>query len=280
MTRPLLEDVVRGHVTALPTVRVEDGVVVDRSDVTAMQSYADARPDGSNTSWSPPKALPTGGSFPHGVSTTLPHVAANGWVYTTVTATVKGTTKIGLDVSTDGGQTWGYAGTVAQSITPTPGVLANTTVSEGVPYGFAIGNDPTGRGPLYVVREDYTRGATDLMLSTSTDAGRSWATPIRVNDNPGPTDVFQPTIAVQDHTPGTVSVSFYDRRLACPGTTAAADVPGTQSYGAGLRLDTANPNSPTGVQPPYGVANYCVDVSVQYTVRTSASSPDMPTTSV
>ena len=34
MTRPLLEDVVRGHVTALPTVRLEDGVVVDRVAVS------------------------------------------------------------------------------------------------------------------------------------------------------------------------------------------------------------------------------------------------------
>jgi 2-polyprenyl-6-methoxyphenol hydroxylase-like FAD-dependent oxidoreductase len=34
MTRPLLEDVIRGYVTTLPTVRLEDGVVVDRVAVS------------------------------------------------------------------------------------------------------------------------------------------------------------------------------------------------------------------------------------------------------
>ena len=65
-------------------------------------------------------------------------------------------------------------------------------------------------------------GVTDLMLSMSSDAGRSWSTPIQVNDNAGPADEFEPTVTVQDRTPGTVSVAFYDRRLACSGTTAAA----------------------------------------------------------
>src|SRR6476619_982697 len=35
MTRPLLEDVVRGHVMALPTVRLEDGVVVEGTERSA-----------------------------------------------------------------------------------------------------------------------------------------------------------------------------------------------------------------------------------------------------
>jgi hypothetical protein len=236
------------------------------SAVNAMTAYADARPDGTHMPWSDPKALPTTGSFPNGGAFELPHVAANGWVYTTLTTTttVHHRWKIGLDVSKDGGRTWSYAGTVAQDIVSTPDILANTTTLEGIPYSFAVGNDPSGSGPLYVVWEDFSRGIRDLMLSTSTDAGRSWSTPIRVNDNTGVADAFQPTLTVQDAAPGTVSVSFYDRRLACPGTTAAADLPGSESYGAGLRLDTVNPKAPVPGQPPYGITNYCIDASVQY----------------
>jgi hypothetical protein len=233
------------------------------SAVNPVVAYADARPDGTHTAWSVPKALPTNGSFPRGASFELPHVAANGWVYTTLTGLAQGMAKIGLDVSKDGGKTWSYVGTVADDITPTPGVLANTTMIDGIFYSSAVGNDPTGNGPLYVTWEDYSRGVSDLELSMSTDGGRSWSPPIRVNDNTNPVDEYQPTVAVGDTDPGTVSVTFYDRRLPCPGTTATADIPGTESYNAGLRLDTANPNSHVGAQPPYGVSNYCIDSSVQ-----------------
>lgn len=210
-------------------------------NVQPVAAYADARPDGTHTRWSEPKALPTGSGFPGGAFFELPHVAANGWVYTTLTGVVDGLPKIGLDVSKDGGKTWSYVATVAENIAPTPGVLAHTTMIDGTFYSFAIGNDPTGNGPLYVTWEDYSTGVANLLVSTSTDGGRSWSAPIQVNDNANPVDEFQPTVTVQDHAPGTVSVTFYDRRLQCPGTNAAADVPGSESYNAGLRLDTAEP---------------------------------------
>ena len=58
---------------------------------------------------------------------------------------------------------------------------------------------------------------------------------------------------------GTVSVAFYDRRLACPaaGTKEAA--------AAGLALDTGLQNAGyTGPVPPFGAANYCVNTSIQF----------------
>jgi hypothetical protein len=55
---------------------------------------------------------------------------------------------------------------------------------------------------------------------------------------------------------GTVSVNFYDRRLACP--TA-----GSEATAAGLQLDQHNPNY-TGSLPPYGAVDYCVNSSVQF----------------
>ena len=84
-------------------------------------------------------------------------------------------------------------------------------------------------------------------MTASYDGGRTWTTPIRVNDNASPVDEFQPNLSAAPN--GVVSVAFYDRRLACPanGTTEAAD--------AGLALDTVNPNY-TSALPPYGANNY------------------------
>ena len=94
----------------------------------------------------------------------------------------------------------------------------------------------------------------NVLLSASYDDGVTWSTPIQVNDNQAPVDEFQPNLAVAAN--GTVSVNFYDRRLACPGAGSA------EAVAAGLALDTANPKSPGTV--PYGATNYCVDASVQF----------------
>src|SRR5262249_35447597 len=95
-----------------------------------------------------------------------------------------------------------------------------------------------------------------VLLSASYDGGNTWSAPIQVNDNASPSvDEFQPNLAVAAN--GTVSVAFYDRRLACP-TSGSSD-----ATNAGLALDTVNPNY-SGSLPPYGAANYCVDASVQF----------------
>jgi hypothetical protein len=82
----------------------------------------------------------------------------------------------------------------------------------------------------------------------------TWTAPIQVNDNTNVVDEFQPNLAVAAS--GTVSVNFYDRRLACP-------IFGSQeALGAGLALDTVNPNF--AGTPPYGATNYCVNTSIQF----------------
>jgi hypothetical protein len=106
-----------------------------------------------------------------------------------------------------------------------------------------------------VAYEDFSAGVDNVMITASYDGGATWTSPIQVNDNASPADEFQPNLAVAPD--GTVSVNFYDRRLACPsaGTTQAA--------AAGLALDQANPNY-TGSLPPYGAADYCVNASIQF----------------
>ena len=224
-------------------------------------SYADARPDGTHTDWSTPRRLPVSPHNPQGVTYLLPHVDPNGTIYTTLTNTnpKKGfcCDSIFVDKSTDGGKTWSVAGTAVRSVTPPPGIYPNTTFRDGIENTFAVGNhlDAHGHFPLYVSYEDFSAGVGNVMLTASYDGGATWTTPIQVNDNASPADEFQPNLTVAAD--GTVSVNFYDRRLACPaaGTTAAA--------GAGLALDQVNPNY-TGSLPPYGAANYCVNASIQF----------------
>ena len=76
-----------------------------------------------------------------------------------------------------------------------------------------------------------------------------------------PVDEFQPNLTVAAN--GTVSVNFYDRRLACPASGTA------EATAAGLALDTVNPNF--AGTPPYGANNYCVNTSIQF--YTPALSP-------
>jgi len=208
-------------------------------------SFADARADGTHTDWSTPQALPTPPHTPQGSTYLLPHVAPNGTVYTTITNfnPKQGfcCASVFVDKSSDGGQTWSVAGTAASNVAPPPIMYPNTTFRDGIENTFAVG----GNGALYVAYEDYSAGVGNILLTASHDGGATWSAPIQVNDNASPVDEFQPNLTAAHD--GTVSVAFYDRRLACPA--------GSEATAAGLGLD---PNNPTGA------SNYCVNASVQF----------------
>ncbi len=224
-------------------------------------SFADAHANGTHTGWSVPQPLPVSPDNPTGVTYLLPHVAPDGTIYTTLTnfTPKKGfcCASVFVDKSTDGGTTWSVAGTAVSSVTPPPLIYPNTTFRDGIENTFAVGNhlDAQGRYPLYVAYEDFSAGVDNVMLTASYDGGATWTSPIQVNDNAGPADEFQPNLTVAPD--GTVSVNFYDRRLACPAAGT------TQASAAGLALDQVNPNY-TGSLPPYGAANYCVNASIQF----------------
>ncbi len=226
-------------------------------------SFADSRPDGTHTDWSAPERLPLSPHNPQGVTYLLPHVDPTGAVYTTLTNfdPKKGfcCTSIFVDKSTDGGLTWSVAGTAVPTATPPPLIYPNTTFRDGIEDTFTVGNhlDSQGSYPLYVAYEDFSAGVDNVLLTASYDGGAIWSTPIQVNDNASPVDEFQPNLTVAAD--GTVSVNFYDRRLACP--AAGSD----EAAAAGIALDTAAQNpSYTGPVPPYGASNYCVNTSIQF----------------
>jgi len=228
---------------------------VDFHNVTPVPyvSFADARSDGTHTDWSAPQGLPTPPHQPQGVTYLLPHVDPSGTVYTTLTNfnPKQGhcCSSILLDTSTDGGSTWSVAGTAVSNAVPPPLMYANTTFRDGIQNSFAVGTnlDSLGRYPLYVPYEDYSAGFDNVLLTASYDGGTTWSNPIQVNDNTGAVDEFQPNATVASN--GTVSVNFYDRRLACPGRGTA------EAAGAGVALDTA---------APFGASNYCVNASIQF----------------
>ena len=127
----------------------------------------------------------------------------------------------------------------------------NTTFEDGIEETFGVGNHA-----IYLAYESKSSGFGNILLTASYDRGKTWTYPIQVNDNAsGSVDEFQPNLAVGPD--GTVSVNFYDRRLACPVKKTS------EAVAAGLALDTSNPNF-TGPLPPYGAVNYCVNSSVQF----------------
>jgi BNR repeat-like domain len=68
-------------------------------------------------------------------------------------------------------------------------------------------------GTLYVTWSDFRNGDVDVFISRSSDRGRTWTPPMRVNNDPvhSGADQFLQWMAV-DPTDGSVNVQFYDRR--------------------------------------------------------------------
>ena len=215
-------------------------------------SYADARPNGTHTSWSTPLALPEPPHTATGGTYLLPHVDPSGAIYATVTnfdpAHSYCCASVFVDKSTDGGQSWTTVGTPVASVQTPPAAYANTTFRDGIEDTFAVGNhlDAQGQYPLYVSYEDYSAGVGNVLLTASYDGGVTWSSPIQVNDNRSAVDEFQPNLSVAAN--GTVSDAFYDRRLPCP--TAGS----SEGAGAGISLDPG----------ASGALNYCINASVQF----------------
>ncbi|HKD91132.1 MAG TPA: sialidase family protein [Terriglobales bacterium] len=77
-----------------------------------------------------------------------------------------------------------------------------------------VGIDPRrGKGALYLVWSDFRNGDVDVFCVSSTDHGRTWSEPVRVNSDPvhDGIDQFFQWMTVDPLT-GNVYVQFYDRR--------------------------------------------------------------------
>ena len=120
--------------------------------------------------------------------------------------------------SDDFGRTWGQPVTIANDtsivdVNPNTGETLRT--GAGLP---SVAVDPR-TSELYVVYEgtDFTGGKLNqVQLVHSTDAGRTWSRPVRVNRVPG-VEAMTPTVAVNSD--GDVAVSYYNLRTLRPGNT-------------------------------------------------------------
>ncbi len=113
-----------------------------------------------------------------------------------------------LTTSRDGGQKFSRARPILHT-EPIMYAIATLERANGFPQ---IGVDPKS-GRLYIAWTDYRNGDLDIFVATSTDHGKNWSAPVRVNDDPihnGAEQFFQ-WLAV-DPADGSANVIFYDRR--------------------------------------------------------------------
>lgn len=116
--------------------------------------------------------------------------------------------EIFLSISGDGGKTVSRARPIVHTA---PIMFAVQTLERA--NGFPqIAIDPRSQR-LYVTWSDYRNGDLDIFCSTSTDRGKKWSAPVRVNSDPvnDGADQFFQWLAV-DPIDGSVNVLFYDRR--------------------------------------------------------------------
>jgi hypothetical protein len=106
--------------------------------------------------------------------------------------------------SADGGESFREGVVVDDELLPTERFLPFLPVFPGLAVGST--------GTLYATWSDGRLGDADVFLARSTDRGRSWSEPVRVNDNPREDGTSQSRPAVSVAPNGRVDVLFYDRR--------------------------------------------------------------------
>jgi hypothetical protein len=113
-----------------------------------------------------------------------------------------------LTSSSDGGKSF----SVARPIIHTAPIMFAVETLERANGFPQIAVDPQSR-KLYVTWSDYRNGDLDVFCSTSSDGGKTWGDPVRVNTDSlhNGADQFFQWLAV-DPTDGAANVLFYDRR--------------------------------------------------------------------
>jgi hypothetical protein len=115
---------------------------------------------------------------------------------------------IRFDRSLDGGVTWGSDVTIA----PTLGVPTVGWGGSNLPALAVDRSSGPNAGSVYATWADDRQGDIDIWCSYSRNAGATWSTPLRVNDEPinSGADQWLPAITVDPQ--GRVVVIFFDRR--------------------------------------------------------------------
>ncbi len=128
--------------------------------------------------------------------------------YMDVTSSGRIPTRLVVVTSPDGGVTWTPPVLIA-TISDILGLFPPDRYRNASLPAFAA--DPA-HGRLYITWADKATGDADILFSSSSDAGRTWSAPLRVNDDPAGdgANQFQPQLAVAPN--GVVTISFFDTR--------------------------------------------------------------------
>jgi hypothetical protein len=145
---------------------------------------------------------------------------------------------VGVMVSTDAGQTWSKPIRVSDYVPPTNcagELVCDPDTGEPVRAGTFLPDiavDPNS-GRVYVVWADarFSGGTTSDVVLSSSDDGRNWTTPVKVNQSPAPVAAFNATVDVSSD--GTVGVLYYDFRRNTPAPTLPTTVLLAHSHDAG-----------------------------------------------
>lgn len=178
--------------------------------------------DGGQT-WSPPKVIVSTPSRQQTIGNQIVVNSQDGTLYNFFNLISPpfniSASKVAFVMSTDDGATWTKPKVIADM--RTVGVTDPNT-GEAVRTGDIIPEpaiDPA-TGQLYVVWQDsrFNGGLYDeIAMSTSSDGGRTWSAPIRVN-TPSGRPAFNPSVRV--NSTGSIAITYYDfRNLAAGNTT-------------------------------------------------------------
>ena len=167
-------------------------------------------------SWSDPKII----SFYNGdcldgdktVEGAVPVLGINGTLFVTWT----GPRGLMMQQSSDGGETWLP---VERCLMQQPGgwdfKIPGIYRCNGLPVLNVDRSSGKHKGTLYLSWSDQRNGMkdTDVWLSKSSDEGKNWSKPIRVNQDKTKTHQFMSTFTI-DQSDGTLHFLFYDRSTA------------------------------------------------------------------
>lgn len=141
-------------------------------------------------------------------------------------------TKLRVAVSGDGGNTYSVGPVISSSTSKITGAIAFER-EETQGNGFAAVDYSHGpfRGRAYVVWVESAGDRHDIRVVHSSDDGKTWSRPVTVNDNGGPVNDANPTIAVNNR--GVVGVTWNDRRAhkdACWDLYFSASLDGGETF--------------------------------------------------
>lgn len=121
-----------------------------------------------------------------------------------------GRDNIYMDISLDGGKTWGEDRIIAKQIGGWDQEVPYVSRANSMPFVIC-----DKKGKLMVVFGDRRFGDLDIFAIESKDGGMTFSTPVRINEDPvgNGRDQFMPTIAY-DRIKGCFYIAYYSRELS------------------------------------------------------------------